>query len=465
MIKQERIRPLNTVEYRSGSILCALGRDIRAHDNDALLYAHSLAVKHSVPLFISITIWPTFIGATSRYYTFFYESLKETEKTLRSLNIPVILLFGNEDVELELFIKKNNVGFLVTDFLPLRFSKKWKERLLSRISIPMHEVDAHNIVPAWITSNKQEFAARTIRPKLYKLLGEYLDDYEELKKLPNASILSDFPKIDFENIFEKTTMRMITKGSLTGGENVAMHVLNDFLNNKLDSYGEARNDFMRDGQSNLSPYISKGMTSRRRIALATLSQTGLPITVLMKKDTNGSNGTEASASSFLEELIIRAELAENFCFYNDSYDSFEGSAHWAQLTLNKARSDPRVYTYTRSEFEHAETHDELWNAAQNELLQTGKMHGYLRMYWAKKILEWTKSPEDAIAVAIYLNDTYQQDGLDPNGYAGVMWSIAGLHDRAWFGRPIFGAIRYMARSGAEKRGNVVDYIDKWNLKK
>jgi deoxyribodipyrimidine photo-lyase len=159
---------------------------------------------------------------------------------------------------------------------------------------------------------------------------------------------------------------------------------------------------------------------------------------------------------------VRRELSDNYCLYNPQYDSFEGVPAWAKKTLNKHRIDRRVFLYTISQFENAETHDELWNAAQEELFIKGKMHGYLRMYWAKKILEWTASPEEAIAISIYLNDKYSLDGRDPNGYSGIAWAIGGLHDRAWVERPVFGKVRYMNDTGCRRKFDVSAYIRKVN---
>jgi deoxyribodipyrimidine photo-lyase len=181
-----------------------------------------------------------------------------------------------------------------------------------------------------------------------------------------------------------------------------------------------------------------------------------------KVDDRAPLGLIDHASAFLEELIVRRELADNFCFYNKNYDSVEGFADWAKKSIAKTRTDKREYLYSLEEFEASRTHDPLWNAAQSEMVQSGKMHGYMRMYWAKKILEWTESPEMAMRVAIALNDKYELDGRDPNGYAGIAWSIGGTHDRAWFSRPVFGTIRYMARSGCEKKFDVPAYIARWN---
>ncbi len=363
------------------------------------------------------------------------------------------------------FIQKEEISLLVTDILPLHFSRKWKVRLKEKIKIPWREVDAHNVVPVWLPSPKEEFAARIIRPKLYKLLPEFLDEYDKIVQCNNKNLLEKFPAINFEEVKAKTKMKKI-EGSkkiiFVGGEKAAHTALHNFLKNRLVNYDENRNDFTLSGQNNLSPYLSKGMLSRRRVALETLKWDGREIENILSSDKNGSNWSEGSTSAFLEELIIRAELAENFCFYNHNYNKVTGAANWARQALEKTHTDKREFIYSREEFKNARTHDELWNAAQNEM--RGKMHGYMRMYWAKKILQWTKSPEETLEIAMYLNDTYEQDGMDPNGYAGIMWSIAGLHDREWFPRPIFGTIRYMARSGAEKRGDVLKYIQTWNEK-
>jgi deoxyribodipyrimidine photo-lyase len=177
-------------------------------------------------------------------------------------------------------------------------------------------------------------------------------------------------------------------------------------------------------------------------------------------ETKRFNGNKESEKSFLEELIVRRELSDNFCYFNSKYDSFEGFHDWAKTSLNEHRKDQREFVYSLEEFEQAKTHEDLWNAAQQELLITGKLHGYMRMYWAKKILEWSKSPEEALRTTIYLNDKYELDGCDPNGYTGCAWSIGGVHDRPWFERPVYGKIRYMNRNGAKNKFDIESYIKK-----
>ena len=232
---------------------------------------------------------------------------------------------------------------------------------------------------------------------------------------------------------------------LVPGEDAAAGVFSDFLSGRLSSYNEKRNDPNANSVSDMSPYLHFGQISAQRMALEIL------------KSYPGSPDTGA----FLEELIVRRELSDNFCHFNTAYDSFEGFPQWARTTLNNHRRDEREYIYSKEQFELARTRDRLWNAAQSEMVKRGKMHGYMRMYWAKKLLEWTASPEDALATAIYLNDKYELDGRDPNGYAGCAWSIGGVHDRAWAERPVFGKIRYMNENGCKRKFDTERYIKTW----
>src|SRR5574338_361426 len=272
-----------------------------------------------------------------------------------------------------------------------------------------------------------------------------MDEYPVLKKMDKHEIGSE--KINWGKVYKSLNVNRDIKEVdwIVPGESAAIRSFQDFIKNKLDKYYELRNDPTKNGQSNLSPYLHFGQISAQRIAL----------------ETQRINGNKESEISFLEELIVRRELSDNFCYFNKKYDSFDGFHDWAKTSLNEHRKDEREFIYTNEQFEKAKTHDELWNAAQLQMVTTGKMHGYMRMYWAKKILEWSKSPEDAIKIAVYLNDKYEIDGRDPNGYTGIAWSIGGIHDRPWFDRPVYGKIRYMNRKGAEKKFDVKAYIDKY----
>ena len=346
---------------------------------------------------------------------------------------------------------------LVKDFDPLRIKTQWAGSVAKEIDIPYYEVDAHNIIPCWSASPKQEFGARTFRPKAYRALDEFLEEYPPVRKHPvvwEGKIGRPF--IDALNFFSQSSVEHMVKTLrvdtlpeadwIKPGEKAASQSFAGFIKKKLPDYAQARNNPAADGQSNLSPYLHFGHISPQRVALE-----------VRKMREKAEELT--SYDAFLEELIVRRELSDNFCFYNADYDNFEGFPEWARKTLNAHRKDKREYLYSLEQFEHGETHDALWNAAQMEMVKRGKMHGYMRMYWAKKILEWTGSPEQAMETAIYLNDRYELDGRDPNGYAGIAWSIGGVHDRAWNERTVFGKIRFMSYQGCKSKFDVRKYIE------
>ena len=443
MINPHRIRLLQNGIEDKGPVIYWMSRDQRVHDNWALIFAQHLAMENKKPLGIIFNLLPDFLEATIRQYGFMLKGLKEVEMELFKYNIPFFLIQGNPESEIPKFIRKYNASVIVSDFDPLRIKRILKREVAKKIEIPFYEIDAHNIVPCLYVSNKMEFAAYTLRPKIHKSLPEFLDEIPSIKKMKKVeSFTSD--KIDWGMVEYSLKINREVKEVdwIKPGESTATFSLKNFLENKFERYSEDRNDPNKIALSNLSPYLHFGQISAQRVAL-TVQQ-------LFQHS--------ASASTFLEELIIRRELSDNFCYYNLSYDSFDGFHNWAQETLNKHRKDKREFVYSLAEFEQAKTHEDLWNAAQSELLTSGKMHGYMRMYWAKKILEWSKSPEEALRIAIYLNDKYELDGRDPNGYVGCAWSIGGVHDRAWTERPVFGKIRFMNRNGTARKFDVKAYI-------
>lgn len=444
MINEKRIRLLQKGNETNGPIVYWMSRDQRVHDNWALLYAQKLAVENKRSLIVLFNLVPDFLEATIRQYGFMLKGLCEVEAELNNYNIPFILTTGKPEEEIPNLLRKLKTSILVSDFDPLKTKRIWKRDVAKNISVPFYEVDAHNIVPCLHLSDKLEFAAYTIRPKIHKALFEFMDEFPSVKKMSKAEISSD--KINWNKIENSLKINFDVKEVdwIKPGESEADKTFRHFLKNKFENYHEGKNDPTKDYQSNLSPYLHFGQISAQRIAL----------------ETEKLNGNVESKKVFLEELIVRRELSDNFCYFNKNYDSFEGFHDWAKTSLNEHRKDEREFVYSLKEFEEAKTHEDLWNAAQLEMINTGKMHGYMRMYWAKKILEWTKSPEDALKIAIYLNDKYELDGRDPNGYTGVAWSIGGIHDRAWFERPVYGKIRYMNRNGAASKFKIKEYIQK-----
>jgi deoxyribodipyrimidine photo-lyase len=441
-MNEKRIRLLQNGSENSGPVIYWMSRDQRVHDNWALLFAQQVALQRGKELIVLFSIVPEYLEATLRQYEFMLKGLMDVEKELKRYHIPFFILQGNPPTVIPKFIKERYASNLVADFDPLKIKRKWKNETAKKIDIPFYEVDAHNIVPCFYVSPKQEFGAYTIRPKIHKNLPEFLDEFPKLKKMKSSKSFS-LNKIDWENVYSSLRVDESVKPVdwIKPGDKAAHKTLKDFIENKLDKYSELRNDPNADALSNLSPYLHFGQISAQRVALIVK---GL--------------GNHPYSESFLEELIVRRELSDNFCYYNTNYDSFKGFPDWAKKTLNDHKKDDREYVYSLKQFEKAKTHEDLWNAAQIQLVNTGKLHGYMRMYWAKKILEWSKSPEDALKIAIYLNDKYEIDGRDPNGYTGCAWAIGGVHDRAWTERPVYGKIRYMNRNGAKRKFDIEKYI-------
>lgn len=441
-MNKKRTRQLREDYPIHGPVALWMSRDQRMRDNWALLFAQGLAIEQHAPLCVIFCLVPNFLGATTRQYRFMLQGLREVKENLMKKKIPFFLLSGLPEEKIPHFVRDHRISALVKDFDPLRLKRQWTDEVRNRVEIPLYEVDAHNIVPCWFASPKQEYSAYTFRPKIQRLLPEFLDDFPQLKKHP-VPWTNALPHTDWDDCIQKLKVESVPEVSwIKPGEKAAVHLLRDFIENKLWSYGEQRNDPTAAGQSNLSPYLHFGQISAQRIAL----------------EVSKAHENKRSRESYLEELIVRRELADNYCFFNPGYDTADGFPGWAKETLHAHRKDRRTYLYAADEFETARTHDALWNAAQLEMVKRGKMHGYLRMYWAKKILEWTESPHKAMEIAIYLNDKYELDGRDPNGYAGIAWSIGGVHDRAWADRPVFGKIRYMSYLGCKSKFDVPKYI-------
>jgi deoxyribodipyrimidine photo-lyase len=336
-------------------------------------------------------------------------------------------------------------AIVVTDRGYTRIQRLWRATAAERIDCPLIQVESDIVVPVETASNKEETAARTLRPKIHREMHNYLIPVEETevrRKVRDAGLESLDPAGGDELLRELG----LNKGpgrvdAFAGGTARARELLEMFIASKLDRYDADRNDPCLDGLSDLSPYIHFGQIS--------------PVYVAIRVQDARSPGTAA----FLEELIIRRELAVNFVHHNEGYNSFQGLPRWCRETLMEHGMDERPYTYSLEQLEQARTHDPYWNSAQTQMVKTGKMHGYMRMYWGKKIMEWTGSVEDAYSIALYLNDRFELDGRDPNGYAGVAWCF-GKHDRPWAARPVFGSIRYMNDKGLKRKFDADAYVTK-----
>ncbi|KAL9267876.1 Deoxyribodipyrimidine photo-lyase-like protein [Drosera capensis] len=419
-----------------GPVVYWMFRDQRASDNWALIHAVEQGNKGKVPVAVVFNLFDRFKGANARHLGFMLRGLKGLKRCVEEkIEIPFFLLQGDVTETLPKFLAEHGASLLVTDFTPLREIRKHKEEICKRVgdSVSIHEVDAHNVVPVWEASTKLEYSAKTLRSKINKLLPQYLTEFPTLPP-PSVRWPSSAPSIDWPYLIEDN----VRKGGevpeidwCEPGEAAAREMLmgseEGFLSKRLKGYATDRNNPLKPrALSGLSPYLHFGHISAQRCALEARSVRKL---------------SPEAVDAFLEELIVRRELADNFCYYQPHYDSLKGAWEWARKTLMDHASDKREHLYTREQLEKAQTADPLWNASQLEM-----------------ILEWTAGPEEALAVAIYLNDKYQIDGRDPNGYVGCMWSICGVHDQGWKERPVFGKIRYMNFAGCKRKFDVDGYI-------
>lgn len=438
-----------------GPVLYWMHREHRCRDNWALIHALEEARRLSVPCAVVYGLSPSFLGACTRQFGFLLRGLEGTSALLKAAGIPFILLRQSPDLSIPEFARETGASLLVTDFDSVRFKRQWIDTVRAATPCPVVEVDSRNVVPCRVTSDKREYAARTIRPKIHRLLDEYLDDFPLFSEL--AAQVEPWrwqvPDIAWESVraslsVDSSVPEVPAPFGPVAGEDAAHCVLQDFLTDRMKLYGQ-RNDPNVSAASCLSPYLHFGMISAQRVVLDTLrwSRTG-----------QGRRVPAEAREVFLEQLVVRRELADNFCLHTQNHDSWDAFPDWAQKTLDRHRNDVRDYVYSLESLAAASTHDLLWNAAQKEMTLTGAMHGYMRMYWAKKILEWSASPEEALRHAITLNDRFFLDGRDANGYTGIAWSMGGVHDRPWKERSVFGSIRYMNYAGATRKFDVPEYI-------
>lgn len=450
MIQNERIFSLNekTENTQGTYILYWMQASVRTRFNHALAFAREQADKHHLPLIVFFQLLPTYPEANTRHYTFLLEGLRDVKKNLSSLGIAFFV--GREKDKKHISLKQLalDARLVITDRGYTRFQKLWREEIANTLICPLIQIESDSVVPIQTVSSKEEYSAFTLRKKIQKHLETFLVPLS-LKRPLVSSLSFHFPSLTLEQESPKILSQFSLDTSvspspfLRGGENKAHQQLTLFLTSHFSSFFEKRNDPSFSVSSNLSPYLHFGHISPLEIALS------------IRKHSPQSPNTE----SFLEELIVRRELALNFVFYNPRYDSFFCLPDWAQKTLSFHAHDKREHIYTSKQFENAETHDIYWNSAQKEMLITGKMHGYMRMYWGKKILEWSRTPEEAFETTLYLNNKYELDGRDPNGFAGVAWCF-GKHDRPWTERPIFGMVRYMNAQGLQRKFAIDTYVQK-----
>lgn len=447
MIPEGRIQFLNDLPVRPAGdfVLYWMQMAHRTRFNHALEYTIARANELNQPVVVVFGITDDYPEANSRHYRFMLQGLRDVAVALREREILFALRHGDPaDVVIGAAQK---ASLLVCDRGYQRHQKRWREKVANEVRCSVVQIETDVIVPVAEASYKQEFAARTIRPKLEKRWPACLAPIRAT--LPKKSSLRLKIKADLD-VFDpddalsklKTDRSVPPSDFFVGGQTEAAKRLTAFLKRCLVRYATERNDPGENVTSTLSPYLHFGQISPLEIALVV----------------RDAKGHAEARKSFIEELAVRRELAVNFVQYCANYDVYECIPVWARRTLEEHRADPRPVVYDRAGLESACTHDVYWNAAQVEMMRTGYMHNYMRMYWGKKIIEWSRSPQEAYETILRMNNKYFLDGRDPNAFASVAW-LFGLHDRPWGPpRPIFGTVRYMNAAGLARKFDIDAYV-------
>ncbi|MFP4071514.1 MAG: deoxyribodipyrimidine photo-lyase [Desulfovibrionales bacterium] len=445
-VDSERIHVRNDRKIRKKTyVLYWMQQSQRAEDNHALEYAARAANAQRCPLLACFGLMDDYPEANLRHYTFMLQGLRETQRALSNRGIKLLIRKGHPaEVALEL---GRNAGLIVCDRGYLSHQRQWRRKVANESLCRVVEVESDCIVPVEIASDKREFAARTIRKKLHAHIPEFLHLPEpvalEKSSLPLHETGMDIG--DVEAVCRDLSLdRSVpaVSGHFHGGTSEALQRFEDFLASGFSRYDTNSNQPQTDDVSRMSPYLHFGQIS--------------PLRLITKAR---EHRREGDFEPYVEQLLVRRELALNYVWFEPEYDRFSSLPKWALQTLNRHRDDHRPEQYTRRELEEARTHDPYWNAAQNEMRCTGYMHNFMRMYWGKKILEWSNTPEHGFQTTLYLNNRYFLDGRDPNSYVGVAW-VFGLHDRAFQERPVYGKVRTMTARGLERKCDIQAYVEK-----
>ncbi len=423
-------------------------RAMRIVDNPALDVAIEAGNLLGLPVVVFFSVIPNYPHANLRHYHFLQQGLRDVAEDAAGRGVGFVLR-RYPDNSLEAFLEEVQAALLIGDENPCREPERWRKVLGRRLKLPYWTVDADVVVPSRVFG-RDYFLLHHFRPHLQRELPNFLVPHQNLRPQqewkPRRSLAS-FPLAeDITAGFGKLDRSVRPVDTFTGGTHAALQRLREFVHDGLARYEFERNHPELKGTSRLSPYLHFGNISPITMALA------------IEDAVKQGRAPASTRDRYLDQLIGWRELSTLFVRYNDHYDNWESAEPWAMKSLREHARDPRPQGYTFEQLECGETHDELWNAAQREMVATGWMHNYMRMYWAKKILEWAPDPATAFDWGVILNDKYELDGRDPNGYAGVAWAIVGKHDRPWFDRPVFGVVRSMTGASTAKKFDAEEYM-------
>ena len=449
----ERVLQLNDkpVNERARYVLYWMQMYKRVDNNHSLIYAIRKANELKLPLVVYEGLKYYYPWASDRIHTFILEGVEEKRKAFEKLGIRYVFYLQKDKRSPKQTVARlaRDAALIVTDDFPCFIIPEHNRRISERASIPVFSVDSNGIIPM-SKFEKEEYGAYTIRPKIEKILDGYFKPLENEKvDVKNPSLEVDCPETEVtaENITKLVSgcdIDHTVKPSeqYHGGTANGQKRLKKFVKDVLPDYDAGRNKPERDGSSRLSSYLHFGFLSPLEIALAV----------------RDSDAPQGSIDAYLEALIVRRELSYNLTLFNDNYDSLAALPDWAHKTMRRHAGDERQFNYSLEELEAGETHDELWNAAQREMVVTGEMHNYVRMLWGKNVIAWTSSYEVAFETLVHLNNKYCLDGRNPNSYTGILWCF-GKHDRPWMEREVFGQIRYMTSGSTGKKFDSKKYIE------
>ncbi len=423
----------------------------RTTANHALAHAIHLANQLKLPVLFYEGLTYSYRQANDRIHRFVLEGVPDTAAALETMGIGYVFYLRQTPQQPNdiLYRLASKAAALVTDDYPTFIAAAHNARVPQKLDIPYLAVDSSCVIPM-SKFEKREYAAYTIRPKIQRLLPSYLKPFEMPRphfrwKAPIPEFHVPVHADQFAALVAACAIDHSVPASTTfrGGATEARRRLRSFLTRNLKRYAKERNQPAAHATSNLSPYLHFGMIGALEVAVEVQSWAA---------------EHDLSSVEYLEEMIVRRELAFNFARYaGEQVESLSCLPDWVRHTLAAHAGDERDPQYTRAQLEAAATYDDIWNATQKELLLRGKIHGYYRMYWGKKIIEWSPTYQEALDTMIFLHDRYALDGRDPNTYTGILWCF-GLHDRPWVERPIFGMLRYMSYDGIKRKTDVASYL-------
>jgi len=446
-MREDRKSELNGRAERPGAyVLYWMQAALRSESNSALDWAVQRADELDLPVLVVFCLVADYPGASKLQYRFMLDGLAETGAGLADKGIRLVLRRGNPADLVPKLAK--NAALLVTDSGYLRHQRAWLAGVAGAVPCRCVRLEGDVTVPPRLASPKEEWSAYTLRRKLRGLVDFFLEAPEDA--VPRRSSLGIEAPAAETGFFSLPTSEL--PGSVPArmaeqvpadrpGRTAALRRFRSFLDKSLDRYAEDRNDPTLDGSSRMSAALHFGFVSPVELVRGVLDASG---------QRSAAACSHPGAAAFIEELTVRRELALNMAERRDDYDRYSCIPDWARKTLAEGALHPREERYGFEDLEYARTSDPYWNAAQDQMVLTGRMHGYMRMYWGKRILAWTASPEEAYAAAVRLNDQYSLDGRDAGGYAGIAWCF-GKHDRPWTGRPIYGTVRFMNSGGLKRK--------------